>query len=301
MMMFGVWSLIFPLSKIALQSAPPVFLTSMRMLLAGVVLLGFLLVKDKKQLKIGKKQIVPLLVLSLCSIYFANVFEFWSMQHLSPVKVCFIYGLSPFLAVFLSYLHFKEKITKKKVLGMAIGVGGMVPVFLLEEGSLRGFTLADIAMLGAVFFSVYGWILLRVIVKDNTFSPIYANGYSMLFGGGIALIHSFFVDNWAPVPIVDGKVFMTVGLVVLMTVLSNIICYNWYGYLLKRSTATLLSFCGLFSPIFASLTSYFLVGEPFSPIIFFSTTILLSGLFLIYQTELKQGYISSKNLKVDHG
>lgn len=302
MLLFATWSLIFPISKLTLQNAPPVFLTSIRMLLAGVVLLTLLLFKDRSLLKIGKKQIVPLLALSVCSIYLTNIFEFWSMQHLSSVKVCFIYGLSPFLAVILSYFHFKETITKQKVLGMAIGFGGFIPVLFLQTGSenlfsiFNGFSLPDLAMIGAAFFSIYGWILLRIVVKDQTLSPLYANGYSMLFGGILSLIHSFLVDQWNPLPIADGKVISTLSLVVLMTVVSNIICYNWYGYMLRSFTATFLSFCGLFSPIFVSFTSWVILGEELSWTIFLSTAVVLSGLFLIYQAELKQGYLSSKKL-----
>lgn len=300
--MFATWSLIFPISKLTLQNAPPVFLTSIRMLLAGFVLLGFLFFKDRSLLKIGKKQVVPLLVLSVCSIYLTNIFEFWSMQHLSSVKVCFIYGLSPFLAVILSYFHFGETITRRKVLGMLIGFIGFAPVLLLETGSeslvsiFSGFSLPDLAMIGAAFFSIYGWILLRVVVKNQTISPIFANGYSMLFGGILSLLHSFFVDQWQPLPIVEGKTLTTFIQVAVMTLISNIICYNWYGYMLRRFTATFLSFCGLFSPIFVSFTSWFLLGEPLSWIIFLSTGIVLSGLFIIYQAELKQGYISSKEI-----
>lgn len=302
MLMFATWSLIFPISKLTLQNAPPVFLTSIRMLLAGFILLGFLFFKNRNLLKIGKKQIVPLVVLSICSIYLTNIFEFWSMQHLSSVKVCFIYGLSPFLAVILSYFHFKETINKRKALGMLIGFAGFIPVLLLETGSenlfsiFNGFSLPDFAMIGAAFFSIYGWILLRVVVKNQTISPIYANGYSMLFGGILSLIHSFFVDQWQPLPIQDGKIMTTLFQVVLMTLISNIICYNWYGYMLRRFTATFLSFCGLFSPIFVSFTSWILLGEPLSWTIFLSTAIVISGLFIIYQAELKQGYVSSKSL-----
>ena len=154
-------------------------------------------------------------------------------------------------------------------------------------------------MIGAAFFSIYGWILLRIVVKDQTLSPLYANGYSMLFGGILSLIHSFLVDQWDPLPIADGKVISTLSLVVLMTVVSNIICYNWYGYMLRRFTATFLSFCGLFSPIFVSFTSWVILGEELSWTIFLSTAIVLSGLFLIYQAELKQGYLSSKKLIPD--
>lgn len=76
-----------------------------------------------------------------------------------------------------------------------------------------------------------------------------------------------------------------------MTFISNIICYNVYGLMLKKYTATFLSFVGLLSPIFASLNSWVLLGERPSWIIFASTTVVALGLWMVYQAELKQGYI----------
>ena len=76
-----------------------------------------------------------------------------------------------------------------------------------------------------------------------------------------------------------------------MTLVSNILCYNLYGYMLKKYTATFLSFMGLLSPIFASLNSWIILGESPSWQILLSTSIVSLGLFIVYQAELKQGYI----------
>lgn len=304
LLMFATWSSIFPISKIALENAPPVFLTGVRMLLAGIILIGFLYFKDRKSLKIGKQQIVPLLTLSILSIYLTNILEFWSIQYLSSVKACFIYGLSPFFAIIFSYLHFGEKITMKKALGMLIGFVGFLPALTLQTGSedfLSTFSflsLPGLGMIGAALFSIYGWTLLRVVVKKQTISPLYANGYSMLFGGTISLVHSFFVDSWNPTPITSGKVLPLLFQVILMTLISNIICYNWYGFMLRKFTATFLSFCGLLSPVFVSITSWFLINETPSWIILLSCGVVMSGLFIIYHTELQQGYIAKNKTPV---
>ena len=79
-----------------------------------------------------------------------------------------------------------------------------------------------------------------------------------------------------------------------MMLLYNVLCYNLYGFLLKRFTATFLSFMGLLSPIFASLSAWVFLGEPPSWQIFLATGIVSIGLFIVYRAELKQGYIVKK-------
>ncbi|QVL57289.1 MAG: EamA family transporter [Simkaniaceae bacterium] len=301
--MYGAWSSIFSLGKLALESSPPIFLTSIRMLFAGVILLGWLFIKNRSSLKIGKKQVLPLIALAVFSIYLTNVLEFWGLQHLTAAKTCFIYSLSPFFAAIFSYIHFGEKMNKKKFFGMLIGFAGFIPVLRMQtedEGLFKAFSFfswPELAIMGAALFSVYGWVLLRIIVKKQTLSPMYANGYSMLLGGTIAFVHSLFVDNWNPIPVAAGQMAPFVQGIVLMTLVSNILCYNLYGFMLKKYTATFLSFMGLLSPIFASINSWIILGESPSWQILLSTSVVSLGLFIVYQAELKQGYIVKREKK----
>ncbi len=295
--MYAVWSTVFPLGKIALGSAPPLFLTGFRMLFAAAILLGWLAIKDRQMLKLGKKQILPLMALAIFSIYVTNILEFWGLQRLSAAKTCFIYSLSPFFAAIFSYIHFGEKVNLQKILGMVIGLIGFMLGLYLSKGPKEMFSVVgifswpELSIVGAALVSVYGWVLLRVLVKNQMVSPLYANGYSMLLGGALALLHSFFVDSYHPLPISNGQGVVFLRSVTLMVLISNVLCYNLYGFLLKRFTATFLSFVGLISPFFTSLSGWILLKEPPSWIIFISMGIVSLGLFLVYRAELKQGYI----------
>lgn len=298
--MYAAWSSVFSIGKLVLESSPPIFLTGFRMFFAGVILLGYLFVKDRSSLKIGKKQVLPLVALAVFSIYLTNVLELWGLQYLTAAKTCFIYSISPFFAAIFSYFHFGERMNFKKLVGMFIGFIGFIPVLRMQTGSeglFNAFSIIswpELAIMGAALFSVYGWILLRIIVKEQTLSPIYANGYSMLIGGVMAFVHSFFIDSWTPTPVINNHFFPFIRGIALMIFVSNILCFNLYGYMLKRYTATFLSFVGLLSPIFASISSWIILKETPSWEILFSSSIVSFGLLLIYQAELKQGYIVKK-------
>ncbi|NGX39424.1 MAG: S-adenosylmethionine/S-adenosylhomocysteine transporter [Chlamydiae bacterium] len=299
-LMYATWSSVFTFGKVVLTYTTPLFLTSVRMLLAGVLMLAYITLRKRSSFRMGRAQWLSIGLLALMSIFLTNVLEFWGLQYLSAAKTCFIYSLSPFFAALFSYLHFKEKMTRRKWLGMGIGVLGVVPVLITQTGSeellnaFSFFTWPTLAIMGAALFSVYGWVILRLVVKDHEISPIMANGSSMLLGGTMALITSLFVDTWNPVPVASGGmtpfVFGTLG----MTFLYNIVCYNLYGWMLKRFTATFLSFMGLLSPVFASLTGWIFLGELPSWQILLSTGVVSIGLWIVYQAELKQGYIKKQ-------
>ncbi|MBS0650493.1 MAG: DMT family transporter [Verrucomicrobia bacterium] len=296
-LMYATWSSVFSLGKMTLEFCPPLFLTGARMILGSLFLLGFLAIAKRSSFSLNKKQLMSIGVLAFFSIYLTNALEFWGLQYLSAAKTCFIYSLSPFFAALFSYLHFQEKMNTRKWIGLSIGFVGFIPVLLTQTGSeelMNAFSFLSwptLAIMGAALCSVYGWVILRLIVKDQEISPMMANGSSMLIGGILAFVHSFFVENWNPLPIASADLAPFFKGTLLMTLISNIICYNLYGMLLKRFTATFLSFMGLLSPIFASINAWIFLGESPSWIIFLSTSIVSLGLWIVYRAELKQGYI----------
>jgi drug/metabolite transporter (DMT)-like permease len=288
---YALWSSVFAVGKSAVLASTPVFLTAVRMLIAGVLLVGFQWFKDRSQLKISLKALFGLSLFGFLGVYLTNILEFWSLEKISAAKVCFLYSLSPFLSAFLSYVHFGEKMTRKKWLGMGLGICAMLPVLMQQSGGLQaiGFlSWPDLAMFGAVIASVYGWILLRISLKNTNVTTPVANAVGMLIGGALAYVHAFaFEGVW---PVTNNASFAWgVGSMILI---SNIICYNIYGLLLKRYTMTLLSFAGLLSPVFASLSAWALLGEPISPIILMCSGVILFALWLIHSEELRLGYVA---------
>ncbi len=303
-LMYALWSSVFAIGKWTLTHTPPLFLTASRMILAGVLLLGFLAWRNRSALKISGRQFVSIAILGLFSIYLTNALEFWGLQYMTAAKTCFFYSLSPFFAALFSYLHFGETMNGRKWIGMAIGFVGFIPVLAQQKGaeelvsSLGIISWPELAVFGAALCSVYGWTLLRLLVKDSSISPWMANGLSMLVGGLLALGSSLLIENWNPWPIGTNDLPVFAQGTILMTLVSNILCYNLYGLLLKRFTSTFLSFMGLLSPLFASLNSWLFLGEPLSPIILGSTAIVSLGLWLVYSAELAQGYIRNEKKAV---
>ena len=296
-LMYGLWSSVFALGREAMGHASPVFFTAFRMILAGILLTLFLLIRKREELKKVRKHFLALTLLGVLSVYLTNVLEYYGLKHISAAKTCFIYSVSPFLSLIFSYIHFGEKVNRSKILGTLIGFIGFLPVLqtkMGDENLLQAFGFVswpELAVMGAAAFSIYGWVLLRIVVKNQDVSPLMANGVSMLLGGFMALVHSSLIESWTPMPFSSEHLIPFIKGITLIILISNIICFNIYGYMLRRFTATFLSFMGLVSPIFSSIIEWFLLGEPLSPQIFLGTAIVSLGLWIVYRSELKQGYI----------
>jgi len=290
-LLYALFASVFTASKQALEYAPPFFLVGARMMLAAIFMLGFSAFIQKKPISIKAGSWKKLFGLALFNIYLTNVFEFWGLQYLTSFKTCFIYSLSPFLSALLSYFIFSEAMTRKKWTGLIVGFLGFIPILLSKTsqeelaGDFLIFSWAELAVIGAAVASVYGWILLKQLINDDGYSPVAANGLSMLIGGSLALGHSFLSEQWNPTPI-HGPLLPFLECTIFLIIVSNCIAYNLYGYLLKRFSATFMSFAGLTTPLFSALFGWVFHSEIPTVSFYISFFIVFSGLYLFYQEEL---------------
>lgn len=302
LLLYALFASVFTIAKTGLEFTQPFFFIGSRMTVAGLIMLGYQYFANPSELKFTKKSFLKLFLLATFNIYLTNAFEFWGLQFLTSFKTCFIYSLSPFVAALISYFVFSEKMSRNKWLGLLIGFLGFIPMLMTqtatEEGTGKFLMLswAEIAVMMAAVCSVYGWILLRQLVKDEGCSPFTANGMSMLIGGAMALTHSSLVETWNPIPVTQFFPFFECA--VLLIIISNFMAYNLYGFLLKRFTATFMSFAGFTTPLFTAFFGYIFLGETVTWPFYLSMAIVFFGLFAFYQEELKAGmYVPAESEK----
>lgn len=283
---------VFTLGKVTLDYAPPLFITGARMLVAAILLLLYQFCFHRKDFVFKKEHLGPVLLVGFTNVYLTNALEFWGLQYMQSGKACFIYSFSPIATALLSYVWFSEKITLQKWLGLAIGMVGFIPILMAHSGAedtsgyIGSLSFAELALLGAAVATAIGWMSMRVVVHRG-YSSVMANANSMLFGGTVALIHSLYVENWAPLPITNINQFLPPFL--LLTLISNIICYNLNAYLLRQYTATYLSFAGLSQPFFAAVFGFLFLNEIMSYYFWISFISVSIGLYIYYRQELKEG------------
>lgn len=293
-LLYALFASVFTIAKTGLEYSQPFFLVGTRMLIAGAILLAYQYGLHRDQFFLQKKHFGRFFLLALFNIYLTNALEFWGLKYLTSFKTCFIYSLSPFVAALLSYFMFTEKLTAKKWMGLLTGFLGFIPILITqtssekETGQFFIFSWAELAVMGAAIASVYGWILMRQLVKEDGYSPIMANGVSMLMGGLMSLVNSFLVETWSPFPVTEYIPFIECSLCLIL--ISNLICYNLYGVLLRKYTATFMSFAGFTTPFFTAFLGWFFLGEIVSWPFYVSALIVFLGLFMFYQEELKLGY-----------
>ncbi len=288
----------FILSKSVLVYSAPIFYVGFRMVLAGAILIGYCYWKDSAFLRIKRKDYRHFAMIVLMHIYLSLVLFVVALQDMSSSKAAFICYLSPFITVLFSYIYFHETMTPKKWVGLLIGFSGFLPELMAEapgeqNGHLFFLSWSELMMIGSVVATVIGWISMRSLVKGG-YRPVVINGIGMLGGGLLALVTSLlFEPGWHPVPVTDWWPFLKI--IAAMIVTTNLTYYNLYGYLLNIYTASFMAFFSFLSPLFAALLGWYFLGETISPTFFFSLFVMVIGLAIFYQEELRQGYIKANS------
>jgi len=91
-----------------------------------------------------------------------------------------------------------------------------------------------------------------------------------------------YTENNTPI---HGISFFLIWLAVLI-ILSNIICHNWHLRLLKKYSATFLTFADFLGPLFVSLYGWIFFHEVMRWHYGISAVCVFIGLYLFYYDEL---------------
>lgn len=287
-LMYAIFASSFPITKILLSYTEPFFLTGIRMLAGGTLLLLYHMAYKKSKTTITKAQFSMYTQIILIGFYLNYIARFWSINHLSSAKASCIFATNPLISSLFSYLFFSEKTSKKQWLGFAFGISSIIPLFLpcgLTQNIWSWpyiFSWPEWIMLFSVVADCYKWTLIRKLVLNQTCSPVMVNGLCMTIGGLLALFTAFPAEGLLPI----SSIAPFACYMILYIFISNIISYNLYGFLLRKYTVTFMSLAGFMAPLFASLYGWLFLHETIGINFIIAVCMLAVGLYLFYQDEI---------------
>lgn len=279
----------FPMGKYLMNFVSPLFLSGTRMLIAGSILLAYEYYRSTDGFKIQKKHLWLFAQIIIFGMYATYALRLYALRVLPVWKVSFFYNLSPFLTALYAYLLFNQRLSWKQWIGLAVGLIGMIPILISSspaEASMGEFLYIsqyEIFLLVSVSLHCYSWILIQKLVKYKNYQTSIVNGICMATGGFISLLNAFALEGTPQIS--DPSAFFK-GLIIMIFI-SNILCHNIYAGLLKKYSATFMSFTSFLGPIFAALYGWAFFQEKISWHFYMSIMIVLTGLYIFYQDELK--------------
>ncbi|MGE4168036.1 MAG: DMT family transporter [Candidatus Babeliales bacterium] len=297
-MLYALFASTFSLGKALLSFAQPIFLVGIRMSIAGFILLAYQYFSQSASFRFERKHLSMYVQAILFTCYIPYILRFWGLQYMSSSKASLIYTLGPFITYALGYFLSKEEVTFKKMVGLIIGFFGLMPVLINPTpsedlmGGIGFFSWAELSIVLSISSLSYGWIVVRKFIKDYNYEPAMINGISMFIGGVLALATSLIYEPQTE--IIDPLRFtLILGIIIIV---SNLICHNLYGSLLKRYSPTFVSFASFLTPLFAAFYGWVFLHEKISWDFLLSALAVFVGLAIFYQDEFYQKKSSEDRL-----
>jgi drug/metabolite transporter (DMT)-like permease len=288
-LLYSMLGLTVILSKILLAYASPLFLVGTRMLISGILLSGYAALMHRGHQKLVWADWILLVQFTIFGVIIPHVSRTWALQYLSPVKTALFFNLVPFFSALFGYLLIKERLSIKQMIGLVIGFLGTLPL-LLNASSTTSVTktflytaIPELILLGAVASLSYSFFVMQKLVRHRQHSPILANGFSMFLGGFLSVNAAAITEPvW-----VKQNVILFIALLILNIVISNFLCANLHAWLLKKHSATFISFASFLSPLFAAIYSWILFNEHISYNFVTAFVLVITGLFVYFHDNLR--------------
>jgi hypothetical protein len=167
------------------------------MLFAGIVLLLFQFIYDKKSLYIKQKDFLYIFITCLFHMYINFLSETYALQKISSVMVSLFYLLSPIISAIIDYVLTKNKLSKEQIIIVFIGTALSIFMIFLNTDEIYSFNntfFPYILLLVSIITSTLAWYRIKFILNRG-YSLVVINGYASLLSGVIFFCMNQYING----------------------------------------------------------------------------------------------------------
>lgn len=273
-----VWGTTYLGIRVAVETIPPWFITSIRQGIAALIVLAIVLYK-KELTWIGWENFKIQFIASVLMLVIANGFTTIAEHTLPSGLTSILSALSP-VAVFAGSVMFSlQKLSFKGVFGILLGFLGVVFIFrdglddILDPNYKTGILFLSIAIVSWSAGTVYSKI--NIYKSNNIALNLF---YQFSIAALIQLVLAFVfssdtkISDWS-----SRSIFATIYLAIFGSVLA-FFCYH---YALKRVTAVQVSILNYINTIIAVFLGWLLLNEVIKFDFIIATVLIIAGVFII--------------------
>jgi drug/metabolite transporter (DMT)-like permease len=272
------WTGNYIAGKIALETFPPVLLYGIRISMAAVLIAPVYIWERRRHARTWTLRDLPLMV--VIGVFGVSLNQFLFVCGLSRTSVAHssIFGnMSPILVLLLAGASGLEKLTPRKLAGVAVSLVGVVMLRALDShpqgtSSLMGDFLTFCGSLAFAIFTVLG----KPTAKRH--GSISVN--TVAYVGGALLLSP--VTIWQasrfPLATVPWQAWLSVF---YMALLPSVVCYLIYYYALARMEASQLAAINYLLPVLATLSGVWLLGEHVTLAAVAAAIVIFSGIYMV--------------------
>lgn len=252
------------------------------MRVGGSMLLFWLVSFFGPKEKIAKEDFPRIVAAALFGVALNMLTFFKGLSYTSPIMGAVLMVTTPMIVLILSAIIMKERMQKRKIFGIMLGLTGTITLILYGKSMVNApnATLGNLLVfINAVSYGFYLIIVKKLMDKYNAFTFvkwIYTFGFIMVLPFGW---NEFQAIEWAIVP---TTIFWKIGFVVIfstfLTYLLNLVSMRE----LKPTTVAVFIYL---QPLFATIFAVSLGKDDLSLVKLLSAVLIFTGVYLVTQKK----------------
>jgi len=276
------WGASFIFTSIVLKTLDPISIVFIRILISAVLLWIIVAIFLRNE-KIPFSLFKWITVLALFQPFVYFIAETYGLQRVSPVVTSLIISTIPVFTAIIMRMFFKAKLTTINFVGIFISLSGVVVMIVGKNMQLDVDFLGIILLFIAVFAAVGYGILLNKLSTDvhpvwliavqNTVAVIY---FLPLY---LALRESPNFDHATVISFLTPQLEMWICILILSIFCSSL-AFIFFTVAVRKIGVARSSVFSNLTPIFTSITSFFLLGEQLATSKIMGIIIVIFGLIL---------------------
>ena len=259
----------------------PLFLTGIRTLFGGAILVSLSLIKEKDRVKTmlsEKKTILGLIIFALCGILFNQLSYLEAIHYTNSGTATILQYIGPVLIMMVSCVMEKRLPTKKELLAIVLVIIGTW--LLATHGDFTSLYITPLGLMWGLLSAVAAVLYTMMpinLIKNHGAMPVV--GFGMLISGIVlAFTNRFQGGTDAP----DGRFYLFLGIIIIF---GTVIPYTAYLLGVSLCGAVKGSMIASIEPVSATLCMVFWLGEKFYTIDFVGFLCIFLTVFILAKAE----------------
>ena len=275
---YVVWGSTYFAIRIALDTLPPFLTGAVRFLIAGGLLLAVSALRGGKSgERLGIAQWRATAIVGAALLFGGNGGVAWAEQRIASGVAALLVAVLPLWVALLDRLIFGHRLTRRTVIGLVLGFGGLVLLVGPAEGGRidpLGALVCTLASLSWAAGSLYA----RTAPLPHR--PLVATGMEMVAGGALLLLVGLATGE--PRAIHPASISTASLLAVAyLIVFGSLLAFSAYVWLLRSAPVTLVTTYAYVNPVVAVLLGWTFLGEPVTPRMLVAGAVIVAAVVII--------------------
>jgi drug/metabolite transporter (DMT)-like permease len=274
---YVVWGSTYFAIALVIQTMPPLLTAGVRFLIAGLLLLGYLAVRDRDALRVTGRQLAGAALVGILLLAGGNGLVSLGEKTVPSGLAALIVASVPLWIVILRLLA-GDRVGRDVVLGVTVGIAG-VAILVVPSGISGRTDPAGLLMLvGATLMWATGtFISPRLDLPRSVWA---SSAYQMMAAGVAAAVAATLIGETREL---DLSRFSTTSLLgfAYLVVFGSLVAYSAYTWLLTHAPVSLVSTYAYVNPVVAVLLGTLFLSEPITPTMIAGAALILVAVAFI--------------------